>query len=217
MEVTFLKALIPPTAFLDSLSNGDADAPTFALYLTAFVSLAFTLQGQSRNTLSLFARRVATVTHDRFRLLLHRASPATPALPGRQSVSVNWQTIRYGSLHAIMTSSSSTIPVLRPPLIERLAQTCGWLLQGLETEQYVQMQHTPLPTTLPSLTDLRPQERAILALMAQGSSLTDISRQLALGRRTIEHYQQHLYSTLSVTNAQDAAYLGVRMGILQES
>ena len=129
---------------------------------------------------------------------------------------VQWQTIRYGSLHAIMSSSSPTIPILRLPLLERLAQTCGWLLHGLETEHYIQMHHAPLPTTLPSLDELRPQERAILRLMAQGSPTTEISRQLALGRRTVEHYQQHLYTTLGVTNGQDAAYLGLRMGILQE-
>ncbi|MBA3822804.1 MAG: helix-turn-helix transcriptional regulator [Ktedonobacterales bacterium] len=216
MEVTSLKALIPPTTFLDSMSSGDADATTFALYLATFVSLAITLQGSPRKTLSLFAQRVATVTHDRFRLLLHRAAPAPQALPGRQSVSVQWQTIRYGSLYAIMSASSSTLPILRLPLLDRLAQTCGWLLHGLETDQYVERHHPPLPTTLPNLDHLRPQERAILALMAQGVSTTDISQQLALGRRTVEHYQQHLYTTLGVTNAQDAAYLGLRMGILPE-
>lgn len=209
-----MKMLIPPLHFLDALSS-DADAATFAFYVATFVSLAVSLavslQDQSRATLPLFARRLATVTQDRFRLRLHR-STAAPVLAGRQSVPVSWQAIQYGSLHAAMV----TLPVLRLPAFEHLAQVCGWLLQGLETDAYATLHYAPLPATLPHLDDLRPQERQILKLMVQGVSITKIGQMLALGRRTIEHYQQHLYSTLGVTNAQDAAYLGLRMGLLQE-
>jgi DNA-binding CsgD family transcriptional regulator len=211
-----LKVPTPPTALWDAFSNGDADATTFAFYLTAFVSIAIALPSPTRHALIHFARQVTKVTGDRFRLLLHRATPTTAPLPGRQSASVSWGTIQYGSLHAIMTLPTSPHLTLRPGILERLGQTCGWLLHGIETEMYVALQHAPLPASIPNLADLRPQERTLLHLMVQGHSVTAISKQMQLSRRTVENYQHHLYSILGVTNAQDAAYLGIRMGILPE-
>jgi DNA-binding CsgD family transcriptional regulator len=197
-----MKTLHPPTTVFDAVLN-DGDTLIFARYVTLFVTLALALPPPSKRALSSFAQRLSSHTQHQVQLLLNPLRKPTPTLTGRA----------YGSLHFLHVSPAHAFSLA---LLEGLGETCGWLLHTLENDVYLQRHHASLPAPLPSKAALRPQEQKVLALMVQGYSTPEIAQRLTLKLRTVEHYQHHLYGTLGVDNAEDAAYLGLCLGMLSE-
>jgi len=82
-------------------------------------------------------------------------------------------------------------------------QVAGWMIDCLSGPK-------PSIVPFPELTD---RERAVLELIADGSSNAEIARQLALSIKTVRNYLSRIFAKLQVVDRTQAAVLARREGL----
>jgi len=69
--------------------------------------------------------------------------------------------------------------------------------------------------TAPTIGDLTPRERDVLALIAQGRSNKRIALELGISEKTVKTHVGHVFAKLDVTDRTQAAVLAVRHGLVE--
>ncbi|HLZ61737.1 MAG TPA: helix-turn-helix transcriptional regulator [Ktedonosporobacter sp.] len=201
-----------------SFLNGNGEYGVYASYLAQIIECSQQLYGVNDDIEAHLANTIASMTHDRAQLYLHRQSISStimmPLIPGRRGFLVRWGEVVYGSLQVSWPDRSYDQFVLPAALCERLAYDCGWCLHVLEIER-LRLQQTQWSDedAQQKVQGLSASELEVLKLMVKGFSTRTIAETLQVSKRTIETHQRHIYQLLDVHSQREAILIGLAAGM----
>ncbi len=204
-----------------SSSSGAACADDFAEYIAPLVRFAREHYGETDGIGKRFCQEVIRVTDGRARMILrHQAeerarwseASVTEASVTCVTVSVGYNSIRYGELYVRRDPLHPQYPSLSMETCIELAHTCGWLFHALREGALVQLQCRNLAN--PRVGDLSRRQVQILSLMAQGYKREAIAECLGISAATVDSHRRTIYCRLGVHSEMAAVFAAHKAGML---
>ena len=182
--------------------------------VTHLLSLGQALCGQMQSGITRLCDEVRLATDERAHLYLgrQRLLKKSETLPRMLlSQPVQFGNVVYGTLYVAADVIQAELPSISLPVVQLLAQVCGWLLYTIEQSSFLQGQCQQLDYHING--PLTKREREVLALMCKGCNQEMIAELLCISPATVGKHRQHIYEQLGVHCEHDALLVAYQTGL----
>ena len=193
-----------------------------SVYFQYMNKISLHLSQQSFYSLQQFSACLSSLTSNYLHFVPYRQNAATstyllPFTEGRHSNLVVWDNFIYGALQIQKVPPSSPLPPLLSSEAKELGTAFGWVLSCFDNEIFVRHHLTAIfSESVNYVKMLTPRSHKVLELLVKGMNKEQIACNMRISKRTVEKYQEQIYSLLQVHSVMEAQLLGIKAGLLDQ-